>query len=111
METTMEITTETTEGLTIVRITGLINSDELREYPALTQFEGDLVLDLGAVDYLDSSALGALVGVIRKAKEAGNKVILAAPTPIVLKTLRITNIHRIVTIEDTVQAAVATCNA
>ncbi len=107
----MEITTETTEGLTIAHITGLINSDELRENPAFSGAEGDLVIDLGAVDFLDSSALGALVGVIRMAKEAGNKVIVAAPTSIVVKTLRITNIHRIVTIEDTVQAAVAKCAA
>lgn len=107
----MQITTETLEGLTIARIEGLIESDALRENPAFSGAEGDLVLDLSGVDYLDSSALGALVGLIRKAKKAGNKVILAAPTPIVLKTLRITNIHRIVAIEDTVQAAVAMCTA
>ncbi|ABG05588.1 anti-sigma-factor antagonist [Rubrobacter xylanophilus DSM 9941] len=54
------------------------NSGELRERAGeLLGRSSNLVFDMGGVTFLDSSAIGALVGLMRAARESGGDVRLA----------------------------------
>lgn len=63
-----------------------------------------VVLDLGQVDFLDSSGLGAVVAAM---KQLGNdrRLELAALTPTVEKVFRLTRMDTIFTIHDTAESA------
>jgi anti-sigma B factor antagonist len=56
------------------------------------------VVDMRGVPFLDSSGLGALVGGIRSAREAGGAVVLCCTSRSVLRLLSITGVDRVVTV-------------
>jgi anti-anti-sigma factor len=66
-----------------------------------------LVIDLSGTEFLDSLALGAIVGAGRRAREAGGWVRLVAPQPVVRKALRITEIDTVLGLYDTVDQALS----
>ncbi|MFJ4868392.1 STAS domain-containing protein [Streptomyces sp. NPDC088757] len=51
-----------------------------------------LVLDLSALDFMDSSGLNVLIRAGRDARESGGDLHLAAPTPAVRRILEITGV-------------------
>lgn len=63
----------------------------------------DLVLDMSEVDFMDSSGLGALVGVAKYLGSAGT-VRLAGVRDGVGKVLRITRLDKVLTIDDAVSS-------
>lgn len=63
-----------------------------------------IVLDLGAVEFIDSSGLGAIVAAM-KAMGSGQRLDLAALTPVVDKVFRMTRMDTIFVIHDTVAQA------
>jgi len=48
-----------------------------------------LELDLGLVDHLDSTALGVLLGALRRARSAGGELRITAASPIVRRLLEV----------------------
>lgn len=66
-----------------------------------------LVVDLAGVTFLDSMALGAIIGAGRRAAEHGGWVRLVAPRPNVRRILRLTEVDRVLGLYDTVEQAVA----
>lgn len=56
---------------------------------------GSVVIDLGGVDYLDSSALGMLLIVREKAGQAGKTLALSNPRPGVKQVLDIANFGKL----------------
>src|SRR5438067_12462689 len=54
-----------------------------------------LVLDLEAVQFIDSTGLGMLVSVLKEARKAGGTVRLINPTREVMRLLQITGLERI----------------
>lgn len=58
----------------------------------------DLVVDLGRVDFIDSTGLGVLVGALNKAKELGGSLQLVCAQERVLKLLRITGLDQVFTV-------------
>jgi stage II sporulation protein AA (anti-sigma F factor antagonist) len=66
-----------------------------------------IVLDLSGTRFLDSMALGTIVGAGRRTSEEGGWIRLVAPTPNVRKVLRITEIDTVVGLYDTVDEAIA----
>lgn len=64
-----------------------------------------VVLDLGAVEFIDSSGLGAIVAAMKQMD--GRRLELAAVTPAVDKVFRLTRIDSIFTIHPSVEAALA----
>lgn len=67
-----------------------------------------VILNLRQAAYLDSSALGALLGAQRRARECGGGVALVAPARPVHRLLEITRLHLAFTIFDTEREALAT---
>ena len=68
-----------------------------------------LVLDLGAVTYIDSASIGCLMDVHRLLRERGGVVKLAGLQPRVETMLSMTGVHRILDVRRDVPAAVAAC--
>ena len=64
-----------------------------------------LVLDMGECSFLDSSGLGAVVGGLKAARQAGGDLRLARLTPQVLTVLALTNLDRVLRPYPTVEAA------
>jgi anti-sigma B factor antagonist len=54
-----------------------------------------LVLQLGEVDFIDSSGLGTLVRLRANAHAAGGDIKLCAVPPAIAKLLQVTNLHRV----------------
>ncbi|GAA2871766.1 STAS domain-containing protein [Pseudonocardia halophobica] len=54
-----------------------------------------IVVDLAATDFIDSSGLGALVGGLKTARQAGGDLRIARPTEQVRTVLQLTNLDRV----------------
>ena len=67
---------------------------------------GRLVLDMGAVDFIDSSGLGAIVSAM-KTRTEGAPLELAALTEKVVKVFRLTRMDGMFTLHESVPAALA----
>ena len=67
--------------------------------------EVNLVIDLLAVDFIESTGLGALIGGRRRAHALKGSLVLACTEQQVLKIFRITGLDKVFTIHDTVEAA------
>ena len=55
----------------------------------------DIVVDLEAVSFIDSSGLGVLVSALRRAKEAGGKVSIVCSRESVLRIFSITGLDKV----------------
>jgi anti-sigma B factor antagonist len=66
-----------------------------------------LIIDLGVVQFLDSTGLGVLIGAQKQAASQGGSVVLVCTNPRLLKILRITRLHRVFTIHPAVADALA----
>ena len=75
--------------------------DAMRE--AAAGDEGRVVLDLSAVEFIDSSGLGAIVAVM-KMLAPERKLDLAAPTPNVQRVLRLTRMDSVFTVHADAEA-------
>lgn len=66
-----------------------------------------LLIDLSAVPFMDSAGLGALIGGIRRAREAGGDVAVACSRPTLTRLLHTTGFDRIVSVTGTIEEAAA----
>ena len=66
-----------------------------------------IVLDLGRVEFIDSSGLGAILGVL-KSMPTGSELVICRPTDAVASMFKLTRMDRVFTICKTVDEAVAT---
>ena len=64
-----------------------------------------LVVDLTRVTFLDSSALGVLVGALRRMRERDRRLTLVEPRPTVRRIFEITLLDRAFTFAPSVEAA------
>ena len=67
----------------------------------------DLIVDLGRVDFIDSTGLGVLVGALNRARELGGSLQLVCAQERVLKLLRITGLDQVFTVQPSVDRALA----
>jgi len=66
-----------------------------------------LVVDLGAVTFIDSSGFGALIGGLKAARQAGGDLRIARPTNQALVVLKLTSLDRVLRPFASVEEAVA----
>ncbi|NQU42086.1 STAS domain-containing protein [bacterium] len=105
----MEIIREKTSWGILLKATGNLDVSsrgDLADLPSLKSCEEDVILDIAAVDFMDSSGLGTLVQVIRRFRDSDKHFVLAAPTEPVMQLLRLTSVDQIVPIAGTVEEAV-----
>ena len=99
-------------GRTVVQVGGEIDvytAPVLRERLAALHEKGrhELVIDLRAVRFMDSTGLGVLVGVLKRVRLAGGSIALVIDSERVLKVFRITALTQIFDIFETVGEAIA----
>jgi len=66
-----------------------------------------VVLDLDAVDFLDSTGLGVLIGGLKRFRSLGGDLLLVCTRPRILKVFEITGLSGVLGLHDTVDGAVA----
>lgn len=99
----MEITTQALDELVaVIRGEGRLNmvsAPLLREAvtEAIASGRPRIVVDLSGVEFMDSSGLGALVGCLKSARQAGGDLRIAAPSEQVVMVLQLSNLDRILT--------------
>ena len=99
----MEFSTRPLDDLvTVLRGNGRLNmvsAPQLREAVAEAIAAGRprIVIDLAAIDFMDSSGLGALVGCLKTARQAGGDLRICAPSNQVEMVLQLSNLDRILT--------------
>ncbi|UWZ38586.1 STAS domain-containing protein [Dactylosporangium roseum] len=96
----MSVTVNVTmDGSTVVSVRGEVdhsNADTLRQEivaAATRRRPSTLRVDLGLVTFLDSAAVGALVGAQREAGAEGVRVIIHRASPFVHRQLRVAGVH------------------
>ncbi|WP_426242835.1 STAS domain-containing protein [Nocardioides sp. LHG3406-4] len=110
----MDLTLETREadGKTVVAVGGEIDvytAPKLRDKITELVGEGvyDLVVDLSAVEFLDSTGLGVLVGGLKKVRAHDGSLTLVCNQDRLLKIFRITGLAKVFVIHDDAASALA----
>lgn len=108
----MDLSLETREadGVTVIAVDGEIDvytAPRLRE--RLTELVGEgshhLVVDLEAVEFLDSTGLGVLVGGLKKVRSHDGSLELVCTQERLLKIFRITGLAKVFRIHDSLAEA------
>jgi len=98
---------EATAVLSLAGEVDVANAGQVRD-AALTLMSGGtkhLVVDLNATEYMDSTGLGTLVGLLKRMKESGGDVVIAVARPRVRRLFEITGLTQVFRIYDDVAAA------
>jgi len=110
----MELGLEVSErnGTTVLSVRGEVDvytAPRLREKLVELVSEGryNLVVDLEAVDFLDSTGLGVLVGGLKRLRSHDGDLSLVCTQHRILKVFEITGLTKVFAIHDSVDAAVA----
>jgi anti-sigma B factor antagonist len=104
----LEIQVESSADYIVCRPVGELDAytvGQFREQLADLATSRRLLIDLSAVPFMDSAGLGALIGGIRRAREAGGDVAVACSRPTLTRLLHTTGFDRIVPVTETVEAA------
>lgn len=100
----MQATVSVSNGCATVKLTGRFDFNAHREFrdavdKAVAESTKSVAVDFGAVDYLDSSALGMLLMLRDKAKTAGREVSLTNCRGSVKQVIDIANFGKLFRIE------------
>jgi anti-sigma B factor antagonist len=99
-------------GWTVLAVSGeldMATAPAVRErlHALLAEGHDRLIVDLDNVGFLDSTALGVLVGVLKRVRTQDGDLRLVCNQPRVLKVFEITRLDQAFTIRASVDAAVA----
>ena len=109
----MEVTVESRNGgIAVVRSVGrldLLSAAEVKQRltDAVAAGRRRLVVDLGGVEFIDSSGLGALIGGLKAARLAGGDLRIARPSEQARTILELTTLDRVLRPYATVEEALA----
>lgn len=105
----LEIQVHDAGSYTLCRPVGDLDAytvSQFREVLAELATAPRILIDLSEVPFMDSAGLGALIGGIRRAREADGEVSVACSRPTLTRLLHTTGFDRIVPVTETVEAAV-----
>jgi anti-anti-sigma factor len=103
-------------GVTVLDIQGVIKLGEsAREFSSylekvLNDETGPVMINFEAINYMDSTGLGELIGYLQKFEDRQRKMALVRPSHRILALLKITKLDTIFKIFDTPDAALAYLN-
>ena len=97
-------------GTAIVQLDGRLDlvsagAAKQRMVEAVAAGQHRLVIDMAKVDSVDSSGLGAIVGVLKAARQAGGDLRIARPTSQLRTLLELTTLDRVLRPYETVEEA------
>ena len=98
----------------VMRLSGdldVASAPQLRQMLVRTVAESEgsplVVVDLGGIDFLDSTGLGVLLGAVKRVRGQGGELALCRAEPQVRKVFEITHVIEILPIHHDVSSAVA----
>jgi len=108
----LTLATNEVEGATIIAVGGEIDvytAPKLRDKITELVADGvyDIIVDMEAVEFLDSTGLGVLVGAMKRLRVANGKFGLVCAKEPLLKIFRITALDQVFPIYPTIEAATA----
>jgi anti-sigma B factor antagonist len=106
----LRINVENADGRAVVRVAGEIDvytAPRLREQLLRVAGDGSLIVDLTDVSFLDSTALGVLVGAMKRQRERGGTMLIVTTGTRISRLFEITGLSRVFSLYDSVQDAVA----
>lgn len=108
----MELSYEVKNSYAEIKAEGRLNmvsAPKLREFVADVVSSGSnrIVVNLGGTAFMDSSGLGALIGCLKAARQAGGDLRIAAVQPQVKMVLELTSMDRVLTSYPSSDAAFA----
>ena len=113
-ETNVDLTLATSEveGATIIAVGGEIDvytAPKLRDKITELVADGvyDIIVDMEAVEFLDSTGLGVLVGGLKKVRAHDGSLQLICTQDRLLKIFRITGLAKVFVIHDSADGALA----
>ena len=104
----LDIQLENGDGYVICRPVGELDAFTVGQFrEALSELSGvpALLIDLSGVPFLDSAGLGALIGGVRRAREAGGDVAVYGARPAVARLLHTTGFDRVASVADDEEGA------
>lgn len=102
-----------TEGLTVLKVEGIIKLGESAQFLAQTldrtleSDEGHVLMDFSKINYIDSTGIGELVGYLGRFQTRGRKLILVNPSERIRKLLQVAQLDTLFPIYDDLDAALA----
>lgn len=106
----LSMATRAADGYAVLEVAGEIDvytAPQLRER-LIALVEGgsrQVVVDLGRVEFLDSTGLGVLVGALKRLRVVDGELLLVCAQERLLKIFRITGLDRVFSLFDSVEAA------
>src|SRR5689334_6766234 len=106
----LSLSTRTVAGHHVLEVGGEIDvytAPQLRERLIALVEEGarQVVVDLGRVEFLDSTGLGVLVGALKRLRGVNGDLSLVCAQERLLKIFRITGLDRVFTIHESIDVA------
>lgn len=103
-------TREVRKNFQLIRLTGLLDAfSEAIFRKVLSKLvdedPANLILDLSKIDFVDSSGLGALVQLVKKAQAAGGSLQIVT-NPRVTQTVKLVRLEKFLSLQTSVEAAV-----
>jgi len=105
----MEITSNVKDGVLCVRLSGDVDHHSAKNVRDSVDNlirknnPAELELDLSAVDFMDSSGLGLVLGRYKKQNDMGGRMKIINPTKRVMQILQLAGVEKIIKIERTRQ--------
>jgi len=98
------------DGVPVIQLEGEVDvytAPQLKQQiiAALEAGSKQMVVDLSKVDYLDSTALGVMIGGLKRIRETDGDMVLVCPSPRIRRVFEITGLDKIFGIHDTVDQA------
>lgn len=112
----MEIRAENIDGITVLRLSvSTLDASNTQSFKAsvmpLLKPAQQVVLDMSALDFVDSSGLGAILSCLRELTGKGGAMKVCGVTKKVRALLELVRFHRILDIYNSVEEAIRACNA
>ena len=106
----LEISEAHEQGILIVRPTGKLDTLTAREFEShlgqrVENGDGPLLVDMAGIDYVSSFGLRSILIIAKRLAPFGRKFILFSTNPSVHEVLRVSGFLKIVTVEETMEAA------
>lgn len=104
-------------GHTVLGIEGVVKLGESARFFAETlqrvfdQDAGDVIIDLQAINYIDSTGIGELVGYLGRFQERRRRLVLVSPSDRIKKLLEVAQLAPLFPTFDSVEAAVASATS
>lgn len=78
----------------------------VQQLKPITENYSKLVLNIAALEFMDSSGIGVILGTMRRARAAGGDVKLAEPTESINSIFELVRMNRLIEIFDNVDSAI-----